>query len=166
MIVKIYLDLDGVLADFDSWRESVARRNPAALTDDDLMWEEARRVDHFYLNLPLMPNARAFVGAVLETGIPVEVLTALPKKRRIEHAEEDKREYMRRHFCEPLGADIPFNIGPFSEDKQDWARPGHVLIDDRRLNIVQWISKGGTGILFRDAIQVLQDLEFHISERP
>ena len=41
---------------------------------------------------------------------------------------------------------MKMNIGPFFRDKQNWCKPGDILIDDKWTNIEQWYAKGGIAI--------------------
>ena len=43
--------------------------------------------------------------------------------------------------------------------KQNYAAPNHILIDDRKSNIDQWISQGGIGILHTSAADTIQQLK-------
>ena len=61
-ISKIYIDLDGVLADFDRGVEELAhfpRHNQEDKDEDKVnaMWAAVRKVPHFYDKLELMPDA-------------------------------------------------------------------------------------------------------------
>ena len=62
-VKKIYLDMDGVLADFDKgvWKlcgmKTLPQNGKRDPHHDDLMWEAIRKVDHFYDKLKLMPGA-------------------------------------------------------------------------------------------------------------
>ena len=46
-----------------------------------------------------------------------------------------------------------------SADKQNYAGPNNILIDDREDNIQQWKSKNGIGILFKSTDQVITELQ-------
>jgi len=44
-------------------------------------------------------------------------------------------------------------------DKQKYAAPNHILIDDRVSNIEQWKSQGGIGILHTSAANTIKQLQ-------
>ena len=65
MIKKIYFDMDGVLVDFDNGVRNMAGVEPGvqgkrSKEEDDFMWNEIRKVDHFYYKLKPLPNALLF----------------------------------------------------------------------------------------------------------
>ena len=43
--------------------------------------------------------------------------------------------------------------------KQNYAAPNHILIDDRKSNIDQWIAAGGIGILHTSASDTISQLK-------
>jgi len=141
----IYVDMDGVLADFDRFVvESMGRVfDHATGPEDDDMWNFLKTVPHMYYNLEPTPYAFELWGAVKALGSNVEILTAVPRRHKIVEAEQDKIDWIKKH----LGDDIVVNFGPFSGDKWTHASSGDVLIDDRDDNIRDWINKGmGIGI--------------------
>ena len=151
--LKIFFDLDDVLADFDKGVRELAGFHFADRThrtkeEDDMMWEAVRRVDHFYLKLDLMPGTKEFFDRVWNRyDGRVEILSGIPKPHRhIQWATEDKIFWSHAW----LHPDVKVNI-VFKEGKVDYCfGPEYVLIDDLELNIRRWRQKGGTGIHFTD----------------
>ncbi len=144
----IYMDMDGVLADFDKFvLENLGRPWDYTSTDlekDDIeMWDFLKNVQHLYLNLDPTPYAHELWDHVNSFGVNVEILTAIPRRTYIAEAEQDKKDWVEKH----LGSGIKFNIGPYSQDKWRHASPGDILVDDRLDNIQAWINHGfGIGI--------------------
>ena len=68
----------------------------------------------------------------------VAFLTAVPRTNDMPWAFHDKTFWAQRHF--PW---FPVFFGPYSHDKQYHCKPGDVLIDDRKSNIVEWRAAGG-----------------------
>ena len=156
-MTTLYLDMDGVLADFNAQaritlgataqdeRDAAARgRWPAA------EWAKLRDIPNFYLILPktsfadeLVTLARRFRD---ELGWQLRVLTAIPKGNDMPEAFQDKMDWMRERY-----PDIRVHFGPYSHDKQHHAEPGDVLVDDRASNCSEWISKGGIAIRVHDS---------------
>jgi 5'(3')-deoxyribonucleotidase len=153
-IVKIYIDCDGVLADFDGWKAEIAKTRPEVNDDTKGLWSVVKDEDHFYLNLPMLPDAQELMSFLRETEIPLAILTALPRRNTVPDAESDKRTWIKKY----IDPSIEFNIGPFAIDKQNFAKPGRVLIDDNDKNIAQWNAKGGIGILHRTLQATLEEL--------
>ena len=46
-----------------------------------------------------------------------------------------------------------------ARNKQNYAAPNHILIDDRKSNIDQWRAQGGIGILHTSADDTIQQLQ-------
>ena len=139
----IYIDMDGVVADFDTYVEGVLGREigwgtSQDLTDDE--WVKLASVDRLYYHLPLMPDATKLVAYAksLSTRFHVGFLTAIPRRTTIPSAQADKQAWVDKYF-----PGMKMDIGPYRRDKQKWCTPGDILIDDRPSNIVEWSAAGG-----------------------
>jgi FMN phosphatase YigB (HAD superfamily) len=150
----IFLDLDGVLADFDKARNAVVDESAT----DEEMWKVLDQIPNWFLTLELMPKARKLWDYCnLHWPGEVSILTALPKRAQKETAARDKRKWVKKHF----GSVVPV-ITCYRIDKQKWAGERHILIDDSGVNIGQWIKAGGKGILHHnvdETIAVLKELK-------
>lgn len=152
--LKIYFDMDGVLADFSRGVEELcgitaldqAHRKEA---DDDAMWGAIKNVEHFYNRLELMPGAKElFSFAYNNYPGAVEILSGIPKpKRGILTSAEDKTEWIHRIFSDEVKVNIVFR----EEKKKYVLGKESILIDDLEKNINEWEESGGTGILFISA---------------
>ena len=158
---KIYFDMDGVLADFTRGVRELCgftppHPNKVRPEDDEAMFAAMREVDHFYLKLePIEGMIQLFNELRDSYGDKVEILSAVPRPSRgILHAEEDKREWVRRY----LGDDVKVNI-VLRKEKQDYALgKGYVLVDDTSQNIDEWEANGGTGVRFVSLPSLRTDL--------
>ena len=145
----IYIDMDGVVADWDAYVESViGYRHPNYRRYPDKDWHIiTHEHPHIYRNLALAPNAHRLVYGVHELAAihkySYRFLTAVPSRNDMPYAFQDKIAWVAEHFP---GIDVWF--GPYSRDKQRRARAGDVLIDDRPSNITEWQEAGGHGILY------------------
>gem|GEM_PF-1292383 len=143
--IKVYFDMDGVLADFAGGLRDMCGIDAPEQggSNDDLVFEAIRNTPHFYLRLE--PNewmCHLFRMLAHEGNIQCAVLTGIPKPSRgIADAEADKREWVMRY----LGPDAEF-IPVERRHKADYAR-GSILIDDYPPNIEEWEAAGGRGIL-------------------
>lgn len=130
----IYIDMDGVVADFDGYVSKQLGRS-VHWTDRTITkseWAELTAIGDLYWRLPLLANATALVGycSSIEPKYNVEFLTALPSKTTMPEAEDDKTRWIKKYF-----PTYKVNFGPFSTDKWKWCKPGDILIDDRVSNI-------------------------------
>ena len=155
---RLFLDLDGVLADFDAGVLRATGQRPQALTDRQ-MWPVLARTRGFYEDLPWMPDGRLLWEFSLPHS-PV-IVTGLPLGP---WAEPQKRAWCKRE----LGADIPV-LCCLSREKGRHAaellgpEEVMVLVDDR-LKVQQgWEDAGGVFILHTSAassITALRELRF------
>ena len=146
-MATIYLDMDGVVADFDAKAvEIIGYSHPPFTRFPEEDWRKILNYPRFYRDLPLCKDAKHLVTTVLhiahQKNMDVKFLSALPRDNDFPWAAYDKVLWAQEHF--PM---IPVWIGPYSDDKQIRSQPGEVLIDDRKINIEQWSAKGGFAIL-------------------
>lgn len=135
---QVFLDCDGVLADFDIYAESyfgMPPRRYEAQVGSSRFWLELEQRGDFYRNLPLMHDAMDLYRGV-EHLTPV-ILTGCPRGN---WAERQKVEWAAEHFP---GVKI---ITCRSSDKRAHAKPGDVLIDDWHQHRHRWIEMGGVWI--------------------
>ena len=120
---RLFLDLDGVLADFDRGVLDLlgmsADAYEAKHSKKDF-WFRIRRAEDFYATLPEMPDARALFDAVKHLD-PV-ILTGLPIGN---WAAPQKERWVAEHFP---GTPI---ITTMARDKHKHMERGDVLVDDR-----------------------------------
>ena len=145
----IYLDMDGVIADFDGYIIRQLGKPFRELGSSQEAWQAVSPYTHeIYAVLEPMADAETLVNGVIELAnaheYDIGILTAVPKLHRVPMSKTHKIEWLQRHFPMLLNN---FNIGPYAEHKQYHCLPGDVLIDDSHLNIPQWIERGGIGIL-------------------
>lgn len=152
---KIFIDMDGVLVDMDRWIDETSLTRPE-VKDDAQLWDVVSDYDHFFLHLNPFPHTAQLMEHLRSLNVPLCILTALPRRKAIAHAAEDKEAWVRKH----IDSSIEFRIGPYAVDKQNHCEgEGYVLIDDSELNIPQWNAKGGHGILFHNLDQALRELD-------
>lgn len=144
---KIYLDMDGVVADFRAYATGKIGSSPAVgdlYPDAD--WQRLRDNPHLFLQLPLMSRANDLVNIARnyrdQLGWELQFLTAIPHNNDLPWAFHDKAAWARLHFT-----DIAVHFGPYSTDKHLHCSKGDILVDDRLANCREWESAGG--IAFR-----------------
>ena len=149
--MKLYFDLDGVLADMKGYMNTHnIPYNPDGVRDksvDIIMWDKIREIPHFYQKLkPVKGSIELFKQ--LNKVYDCEVLSAIPMPRwNLEGTGEDKTKWCNHY----LGKDVKVNIC-YRKEKQDYAVGRNcVLVDDLGINIEEWEKHGGSGILFKSA---------------
>ena len=158
--------MDGVIADFDTYCKSLIGCSLSAFPDSQSGWNALGdyRGD-MYRHLAPMSDAHELVSGVFELatdyGYKTAILTAVPKYGRVPLAKMHKKEWLLKHFPFLF---TDFNIGPWAEDKQKHCVPGDILIDDSELNIPQWNSRGGFGILHTSAKDSIAQLTQHLNK--
>ena len=146
MTRKCYLDLDGVMVDFDS---EITKHTPfETYTQENAkeIWKYLEKVPNLFLNASRMPNSiELFDLLVRRFGINLEILTALPLiTGNLVTAHRDKREWVANR----LSPVVQVNAVQHWSHKKYFCRPNDILIDDSPRNIKDWESVGGIGILF------------------
>ena len=140
-INTLYLDCDGVLADFDFVAEGVLGMKPTEFEDkhgSDEFWGKLGKVDHFYASLPLMHDALELYDAVKHMR-PV-ILTGAPK-----HFGEDAIVDKYRWIAEKFGV-FQRGIVCQSKHKFRYCIPGDIIVDDTPRHRRKWEEVGGTWV--------------------
>ena len=155
---QLYLDCDGVLADFESGATAILglppddyenRHGPAPF------WRKLAEAPDFYFGLPLLPDAMMLFEAVRHLD-PI-ILTGLPQGN---WAAEQKVRWAARYFP---GTRI---ITVLARDKRDHCRTGDVLVDDQLRHARLWREAGGIFIHHRNAEATLQALADYFPLNP
>lgn len=134
--LQVYLDLDGVFADFGKRVKHLTGKYPHQL-DKNRLWRMINSDERFFAELELIEGCIALWEATKDLE-PI-FLTGAPSSPVF---EQQKREWVARVF----GPEFTVHVVP-RRLKQEYSGPGKVLIDDMEENIEQWNARGGHGIL-------------------
>lgn len=147
---KIYLDMDGVLADFFAEYAKLAgvtsgsyRDIPPAKADPTL--DKMVGTDFFH-RLPKFPTADSLVKLVLGY-TPTYSICSSPLRGDHTNSERWKREWIKDHLT-PQPAEIVIT-GQKERHAVNADGSPNILIDDRGTNIVAWRARGGIGIKYQ-----------------
>jgi hypothetical protein len=146
----LFLDLDGVLADFDAGAKQVLGMLPKpfeARYGKREFWRRLARTKDFYATLPLMPDAMELFEAVKH--LEPTILTGLPLGN---WAAPQKVRWVAEHFP---GTNV---ITTMARDKYTHMTGLDVLVDDRADHREKWESAGGTFIHHKNARDSIRQL--------
>lgn len=149
--MQLFLDNDGVLADFDT-RAMEVFGVPSRKAEEELgtkrFWCDLQSVPNFYRDLPLMPDALVLFKAVKHLR-PI-ILTGCPPGGWAETQKQAWRDYnfpgVKMICCR-------------SKLKSEYMRPGDVIVDDRLKYRHLWLEAGGIWVHHtsaRDSIKRLR----------
>lgn len=146
----LFLDLDGVLADFDAGARKLFGMSSQAFEEKHgkrEFWRRIANADDFYGTLPLMPDAMLLFEAVRH--LEPTILTGLPLGN---WAAPQKVKWAAEHFP---GTKI---ITTMARDKYRHMTGMDVLVDDRANHRSKWEDAGGTFIHHKSARDSLAQL--------
>ncbi len=147
----IFLDLDGVLADFEGHARLENKYKPDGKVNYDALDYE------WYVTMPAYKGARQFYDDVRKLGF-TRFLTGPVLS---EDCYAGKAHWVQDFVPERGKFILEDLIICDSENKFLVGAPGRILVDDRIANIKAWEAAGGTGILhngdFKDTLKRLKD---------
>jgi hypothetical protein len=157
----IYLDMDGVVADFDKRFEDLSGMMPQEYVDKNGLEEFWDLIDEkhkvaFWRGIELMPGAEKLVSYVSKH--PFEMLTApsIKKQSIIGKGLWIKDKVGTLYSTKP-------KVTYRSAKQKHTVKPNltkfDILIDDKGSTIDRWNAAGGTAILYQSADQVINDLK-------
>ena len=146
----LFLDCDGVLADFDAGAKLLLGMSPKAFEarhGRGEFWKRLARHGNFYGDLKQLPDAQRLFQAVRH--LKPTILTGLPLGK---WAAPQKERWAAEHFP---GTKI---ITTMARDKYRHMTGMDVLVDDRADHRDKWEDAGGTFIHHRNARDSLAQL--------
>ena len=160
---KIYVDMDGVIADFNT---AFKKLNVDNLTPDEFIktysknkfWNLLdKHADEFWINIPPMSDANVLMDFIYNNFIDIHILTA---STRHPSSKIGKRMWIRRHF--PFIREDNIIVVEEKKLKQKYATPNSILVDDNTQNISDWNNAGGIGILHKSANDTIKQLQQYV----
>ena len=149
----VYLDMDGVLADFFGGVEKMyGVEHWKQLTNDktkDLKKEVIDRITgtDFFATLPKFPSADELINMVKKfTGGKFSINTS-PLRGDHENSGKYKKVWISNNIEQPDEIIVTGRKESYAKDKGTGTP--NILIDDRPINIQKWQAAGGYGILYQ-----------------
>ena len=160
----VYIDMDGVLADFFGGVEKLyGVQHWKQLSSDktkDLKQEVINKIQgtDFFATLPEFPTADQLIAMVKKfTGGSFSILTS-PLRGDHEVSTKYKKLWIGQHIENPEQTIVTGRKESYAKNKASGTP--NILIDDRPVNIDRWQGAGGYGILYqanRDSLTKVQE---------
>ena len=157
----IYLDMDGVIADFDQRFMDVSGMTPNEYKDKHGLKKFWNLIDKenkvkFWVGIPLMPGAKELVDYISQYDYEILTAPSIRKQSRI-----GKTVWLRKIHPDLFPNTPKINFKPAKEKHQIKTNltKTDILIDDKVSTIDTWNSSGGTGILYTSANNAIQQLK-------
>ena len=156
----IYLDMDGVIADFVKRYKEMYGMEPKEAEkkkEFDKYFDEFIATKQFE-TLDLMPGAmQGLVFLRKHLTIPTQMLSSTANEERYDEISRQKMIWLQTH-----GITFTPNFVPGKRHKYKFAAPDKIIIDDTESVIDQWRAAGGIGILHRDWVTTLAILKMYV----
>jgi 5'(3')-deoxyribonucleotidase len=147
-VSTIYVDMDGVLADFfGDWAKLMGKDHWTKIDDISPALQKIRDTENFWLDLPLTDNAKNLLALIKDVKGEYNILSSpLPDDP---NSEPHKREWITKN----LNFFLPKEV-IITHDKAKYATTEdgtpNILIDDYGQNIAKWEAAGGIGFKHKD----------------
>lgn len=146
---QLFLDMDGVLADFVGHHKTVFGYCPDRRTDEISDWTHVNEHPSFFRDIPPMPDMTELWDYAKQHN-PI-ILTGVPREVAI--ATKNKLDWGARHL-----RPVPEIRGVRAREKYLHAKPGDVIVDDWEKYKDLWIKAGGVWITHTSAVSSIQQL--------
>lgn len=156
---RIFIDLDGVCADFFAGYQ---RLNPLVKSEDEMpdgpdhTYDLMRGTDFFY-RLPKYSSTDNLIDLVLDF-VPSYSILSAPLHGDYENSKKNKTRWVEENL-HPQPKRIIITSHKYRHAVDPYSGVPNILIDDKMKNIRPWIETGGIGIQYfapQDDIKVVR----------
>lgn len=161
MIEKIYLDMDGVVADFHRRYVEVFGKTPSEARDQKEFhphWKEFVVTGQF-ATLDWWHDGQKFLDYIKTLDVEVEMLSSSGGTKYHDLVVEQKL-----HWLKEKGIHYKANIVAGRRKKKEYAKPTTILVDDTEDVIDDFNEAGGIGILHKDANETIKIIKQILSK--
>ena len=155
----IYLDMDGVIADFEKRYKELFRMEPKQA-------EKKQEFNHYFNNfinsgnfatLDKMPDADIGLEFLRKCSVPTQILSSTANEEKYDAISKQKMIWLQTHG-------ITFNpiFVPGKSLKYKYADPNSIIIDDTKSVIDDWLDAGGIAIWHKDWTTTLAILKMYV----
>ena len=163
--MTVYLDMDGVIADFFGGLEEKYNVNHwKSIRDKEVAIRNLAYTDFFYI-LPKFETTDRLIDFVKKVSNDDWGICSSPLKNDLNNSAYWKRRWLEKYDFMP---EIDNLIFTHDKEKHAWSIVDHkpnILIDDRPQNIKNWEDAGGIGILYQANENDLEEELFPELER-
>lgn len=151
----IYLDMDGVIADFNLyWQNHFHQPTVRGDPNVEEHWNLAVNEQHCFEKLEMCHGSKLLIRHLRHIPAELEILSSTSNRSNADLVAKQKRNWLDNHGL----ADIKSNFVRTKPDKANFATPTSLLIDDSRGCIDPFVKKGGMGILHNNAMDTILQL--------
>ena len=150
-MITLYLDMDGVLCNFDKAYRSL--RTHAA---DGKRFQAAVMEFRIFETLELMPDAQELLDYVKTLNVNVELLTSLGT---FDEEQGEFTKLQKQKWLDDHGISYKVNFSRSKEEKSIYAHSRAILLDDSIGCVEPFDKKGGHGILHISAAESIKHID-------
>ncbi len=151
-MITLYLDMDGVLADFN---KEYTKFDPEKA--DRKRFRESVIEHHIFEKLDFMPDAQELLNHVSRlNGVNVQILTSMGTH---EPVQANMAQMQKMKWLDAKNIPYKANFVHNKQEKARFATPRSILIDDSVGCISPFIEAGGHGILHVNASDTIRILD-------
>jgi hypothetical protein len=154
---KIWVDMDGVIADFDKrYVKLYGSKSASMAIKNEQQFREFIDGQNF-ATLDLYPGALTLLKYLKLLPIPIEILSSSASPEYHDEISRQKKIWLDTH-------QITFHpiFVPGKHLKAQYATPTSILIDDDEQNIKDWNAAGGLGVLHKNELSTICILKMYV----
>lgn len=153
----IYLDMDGVLCNFDKQFKKLSniqnRKDPCEKIQTNVFDFLNSQDEKFWSEMEWMPDGKQLWDYVKKLNVcicstPIDTVSC----------KKGKKIWVKNNIDKPIKIIL-------TQTKEQYAAPSHILIDDREGNINKWVKVGGIGILHTSTKNSIKLLNKYLANR-
>lgn len=158
-ISMIYVDMDGVIADFSKRYKEKFKVTPEETRSNKEFGGYFKKFidDGEFSTLDLMPDAHELLSFLNTLHVPKEILSSTARPENHGMIAPQKQMWLLKHNILYKG-----NFVPGKSLKYRFATPHSIIIDDTKSVIDDWNKAGGIGILHKNAESTIAMLKKYI----
>ena len=155
----IYLDMDGVIADFEKRYKELYKITPKETKDKKRFYGffDVFIKNNNFATLEMMPSASVLIDFLRKASVPTHILSSTARPETHDIIGKQKMIWLQTHG-------ITFNpvFVPGKNLKKEYAAPDKLIIDDTESVINDWRAAGGHAIWHKDVPSTLAMLNMYV----